>query len=332
MSNVVARVAPGQTRGMGELDTIKDRPFVLSPFGKALIEVASTRPNVIALTADLGKYTDLLPFATAFPERYFDIGMMEQQLVAMAAGLARTGKIPYITTYGAFATRRAYDFIAMACAHSNLPVKIFAALPGVTTGYGGTHQAIEDTMLMRGIPGLAVIDPCDANDIVQVTHAVADYPGPVYVRLQRGNVPLVLPDDYEFVLGKSAVLHEGSELGIISTGLTSGRALEVAQMFKRSGVGIGVLHVPTLKPFDARGIVEFASSFPKLITFENHLVSGGLGSQVTEALYDAGVQVKLKRIGLPDKYLECGSVPYLEDKYGLSSGRLREQVELLLNG
>lgn len=174
---------------MGVSETVGLRPTIEKPFGRALIEAQKRRGDIVGLTADLGKYTDILPFRDAYPDRYFNVGMAEQNLIAIAAGLARTGAVAFASTYGVFATRRAYDFIAIGCAHSRLNVKIIAGLPGLTTGYGGTHQAIEDIALMRMIPNLVVIDPCDATDIAQITGAIADHDGPVYMRLLRGSGP-----------------------------------------------------------------------------------------------------------------------------------------------
>ena len=168
---------PSYTKAMGR-DEAVEKPSVDAPFGRALVDLGNERPEIVGLTADLGKYTDILPFRDAFPERFFNVGMAEQHLVAVAAGLARVGRVPFATTYGVFASRRAYDFIAIAVAHSGLPVKIIAGLPGLTTGYGGTHQAIEDLGLVSLIPGLVVIDPCDATEIVAATRAIAAHPGP----------------------------------------------------------------------------------------------------------------------------------------------------------
>jgi transketolase len=299
-----------------------------APFGHALVELARQRPEIVGLTADLGKYTDILPFRDAFPGRFFNVGMAEQNLVAVAAGLARTGRIAYATTYGVFATRRAYDFIAIACAHSAVNVKIFAGLPGLTTGYGGTHQAIEDLALMRMIPGLVVIDPCDATELAQVTAAVADHPGPVYVRLLRGSVPVVFdPATYRFEIGRTQLLREGTDVGIVSTGFMTERALAAADALAARGVQTGVLHVPTLKPFDAKAVVHFAGGVERLVTTENHVVSGGLASMVAEALFDQGVAKPLRRIGLPDRFIECGSVPHLQDRYGLTVERVLQALE-----
>ena len=289
-----------------------------------------TRPEIVGLTADLGKYTDILPFRDAFPERFFNVGMAEQNLVAIAAGLARTGKVPFATTYGVFATRRAYDFIAIAVAHSRVNVKIVAGLPGLTTGYGGTHQAIEDIALMRMIPGLVVIDPCDATDIEQATAAIAAHDGPVYMRLLRGTVPVVLdPATYRFEIGKAQRLGAGKDVGIIAAGLMTERALDAATALAGRGIDVGVLHVPTIKPFDGDAVAEFASSVDRVVTAENHVAVGGLASLVAETLFNRGISKPLTRIGLPDRYIECGSVPHLQSVYGLSTDRVVATIAAL---
>ncbi len=309
----------GRTLAMGENEAAGGgRKSVDAPFGKALARIGQGKPNIVGLTADLGKYTDIHPFRDAFPDRFFNVGMAEQNLVAVAAGLARTGKQPFATTYGVFASRRAFDFVAIALAHSNVDVKIVAGLPGLTTGYGGTHQAIEDLALMRMIPGLTIIDPMDATEIDAATVAISEHPGPVYMRLLRGTVPVVLEPGYRFQIGKARKLRDGKDVGIISTGLMSERAIDAAAALEQRGISVGVLHVPTIKPFDAEAVAEFAASVGRVVTAENHVVVGGLASLVVETLFDAGVSKKVTRIGLPDRYIECGAVPTLQQKYGLT--------------
>ncbi len=196
-----------------------DQPTRAAPFGHALTELAKSRPDIVGLTADLAKYTDLHVFAKAFPERFFQMGMAEQLLMGAAAGMAREGFTPFVTTYAVFATRRAYDFICMAIAEEMLPVKIVCALPGLTTGYGPSHQATEDLAIFRGMPNLTIIDPCDAIDIEQATQAIANHPGPVYMRLLRGNVPVVLDrHDYQFEIGRAKLLRDGAGALVISSG------------------------------------------------------------------------------------------------------------------
>lgn len=309
----------GRTLAMGENEAAGGgRQSVDAPFGKALARLGQQRQNIVGLTADLGKYTDIHPFRDAHPDRFFNVGMAEQNLVAVAAGLARTKKQPFATTYGVFASRRAFDFVAIALAYSNLDVKIIAGLPGLTTGYGGTHQAIEDLALMRMIPGLTIIDPMDATEIDAATVAMSDHQGPVYMRLLRGSVPVVLDPGYKFEIGKARQLREGKDVGIISTGFMSERAIDAAALLERRGISVAVLHVPTIKPFDAEAVAAFAASVGQVVTAENHVVVGGLASLVVETLFDAGISKGLTRIGLPDRYIECGAVLTLQQKYGLT--------------
>jgi len=322
--------APARTLAMGQDEAVAGgRPSVEAPFGRALAELGQTRPEIVGLTADLGKYTDIHPFRDAFPDRFFNVGMAEQNLVAVAAGLARTGLVPFATTYGVFATRRAFDFVAIACAHSNLNVKIIAGLPGLTTGYGGTHQAIEDLALMRMIPGLTIIDPCDATEIEAATVAIADHQGPVYMRLLRGSVPVVLDPSYTFEIGKAVKLRDGKNVGIVSTGLMTERALDAAETLATRGVSVAVLHVPTIKPFDADAVASFCAGVDRVVTAENHVVVGGLGSLVVETLFDAGVSRKVTRIGLPDRYIECGAVPTLQARYGITTEAIVAKIGAL---
>jgi transketolase len=317
----------GRTLAMGENEAAGGgRKSVDAPFGKALARLGQQRPDIVGLTADLGKYTDIHPFRDAYPDRFFNVGMAEQNLVAVAAGLARTGKQPFATTYGVFASRRAFDFVAIALAHSNLDVKLIAGLPGLTTGYGGTHQAIEDLALMRMIPGLTIIDPMDATEIDAATVAMSDHRGPVYMRLLRGSVPVVLEPGYRFEIGKARQLREGKDVGIISTGLMSERAIDAAAVLEKRGISVAVLHVPTIKPFDSETVAAFAASVGQVVTAENHVVVGGLASLVVETLFDAGISKKLTRIGLPDRYIECGAVPTLQQKYGLTVEAVAERI------
>jgi transketolase len=319
MSERAPSPALGQTLGMGEKPEAGARPTVDAPFGHALAALARKRRDIVGLSADLAKYTDMLSFRDAFPDRFFNVGMAEQNLIAVSAGIAKTGHTVFCTTYGVFATRRAYDFIAIACAHSGANVKIFAGLPGLTTGYGGTHQAIEDLALMRMIPGLVVIDPCDATETEQVTEAVATHQGPTYTRLLRASVPRVFdPSRHRFEIGRGYVLREGGTLGMISTGFMTERALDAADQLAARGTKVSILHMPTIKPFDRKIVADFASRAERIMTLENHVVVGGLGSLVAEALFEAGIQRALVRVGIPDRFIECGSLPYLQEKCGMT--------------
>jgi transketolase len=302
-----------------------------APFGKALVEYAATHPEVVGLTADLAKYTDLHLFAQAYPERFYQMGMAEQLLMGAAGGMAKTGLVPFATTYAVFGTRRAYDFIHQVIAEENLNVKICCALPGLTTGYGPSHQATEDLAMMRAIPGLTIVDPCDALDIEQAVPQIAAHQGPVYMRLLRGNVPLVLDEveGYRFELGKAKMLREGNEVLVISSGLLTMRALEVAQDLAQDKVGVAVLHCPTIKPLDVDTLVAAVSAKPRLVVVaENHSVVGGLGEAVASALLQAGVQPAGFRLaGLPDAFLDAGALPTLHDRYGISREVLGARIK-----
>ena len=306
----------GVTGSILTSDTTGANATASAPFGHALVKAAETDSRIVGLSADLSKYTDMHIFSERFPERFYQVGMAEQNLIGIAAGLARTGLIPFATTYCVFATRRAYDFIAIGAALGRANVKIIAGLPGLTTGYGGTHQGIEDLALMRSIPNLTVIDPCDATELSQVIPAIAAHPGPVYMRLLRGQVPIVLdPANYQFTLVKGQLLTEGADVGIISTGLMTGRALDAEKQLRAQGIRASVLHLGTIKPFDRDAVLALAKRTKALVTAENHVITGGLASAVADTLVDAGVAVKLRRIGIPDCFCESGSIPFLVKHY-----------------
>ncbi|WHZ36733.1 transketolase family protein [Sagittula sp. MA-2] len=308
------------------------RETVTAPFGEALCELAKTRDDIVGLTADLSKYTDLHVFAKAYPDRFYQMGMAEQVMISAAAGLAREGFTPFATTYAVFASRRAYDFIVMAIAEENLPVKIVCALPGLTTGYGPSHQATEDLAIVRGMPNLTIVDPCDATEITQATHAIADHPGPVYMRLLRGKVPDVLGEyGYRFELGKAKLIHDGRDVLFISTGFMTMRALDAAKALKQDGTDCAVLHVPTIKPLDIDTIrAEAAKTGRLVVTLENHTIVGGLGEAVAAALMRAGIHPAFDSIALPDEFLDAGALPTLHDQYGLSVRAITERVRARL--
>ena len=303
-----------------------------APFAKALIELAKQNDKVVALTADLGKYTDLYPLRDVFPERYFQIGMAEQNLFGVAGGMARVGLLPYVTTYGVFATRRANEQIAMDINYGRANVKMICGLPGLTTFAGPTHQAIEDLALMRAMPGMTVLDPCDAVEIYQAAKAIADFDGPVYMRLQRGEVPVFLDENYyRFELGRAKILSSnGTDVLIISLGLMTRHALEAVVNLDKEGIKATLVHVSTLKPLDAELILEQIEKIPAVITCENHTVIGGLGSAVAEAATSQGIRMRLRKVGIQDVYATCGSTAYLFQKHGLDARAIaREAKELL---
>jgi transketolase len=305
-----------------------------APFGKALVEYALNRPDIVGMTADLGKYTDMHLFAQAYPERFFQMGMAEQLLMAAAGGMAKEGLIPFATTYAVFGTRRAYDFIHQVIAEENLNVKICCALPGLTTGYGPSHQATEDLAMMRAIPGLTIVDPCDALDIAQAVPQIAEHKGPVYMRLLRGSVPLVLDEyNYKFELGKAKLLRDGSEVLVISSGFMTMRTLEVAKQLEGDKVNVAVLHCPTIKPLDeATLLAEVRKPGRLVVVAENHSMVGGLGEAVASLLMREGVMPsKFRMLALPDAFLDAGALPTLHDRYGISAEKMNARIKAWLD-
>jgi transketolase len=298
-----------------------------APFGHALVDLARTRDDVLGITADLAKYTDLHVFAEAFPGRFYQMGMAEQVMISAAAGLAREGFVPFATTYAVFASRRAYDFVAMAIAEESLPVKICCALPGLTTGYGPSHQATEDVAIFRGLPNIAIVDPCDAVEIAQAVAAIAAHPGPVYMRLLRGRVPVVLPEDYRFELGRAKLIREGGDVLFVSTGFMTMRVLDAAERLAQDGIGAAVLHSSTIKPLDTATILAEARKGGRLVvTAENHTLVGGLGEAVAGLLMREGVHVPFRQVALPDAFLDAGALPTLHERYRLTPEAIAASV------
>jgi transketolase len=300
-----------------------------APFGHALVELARNRSDVIGMTADLGKYTDLHIFAKEFPDRFYQMGMAEQLLFGAASGLAAEGFTPFATTYAVFASRRAYDFIHQTIAEEDRNVKIVCALPGLTSGYGPSHQATEDLALFRAMPNMTVIDPCDALEIEQIVPAIAAHRGPVYMRLLRGQVPVVLDEyDYKFELGKAKLIRGGRDVLIISSGIMTMRALEAAKTLADDRVQAAVLHVPTIKPLDVETILREAGQSGRLVVVaENHSEIGGLGEAVAALLMRSGTHPAFRQIALPDEFLAAGALPTLHDRYGLSTAAVTTAIK-----
>ncbi|WP_068118786.1 transketolase family protein [Tropicimonas marinistellae] len=303
---------------------------VSAPFGNALAKLAETDDRIVGLSADLSKYTDLHIFAQAHPDRFYQIGMAEQLLMGAAAGLAHEGFIPFATTYAVFASRRAYDFVSQTIAEEGLPVKICCALPGLTSGYGPSHQATEDIAIFRGLPDIAIVDPCDATDVAQMVPELVAWNGPVYARLLRGQVANVLQKhkpDYQFKLGRAQMIREGKDALVISTGIMTMRALDAAEDLARDGIDVAVLHCPTIKPLDTETILAEAGKGRLTVVAENHTRLGGLGEAVATTLLTAGVHPVFRQIGLPDAFLEAGALPTLHDMYGISRRAVAEQIK-----
>ncbi len=328
--------APGRKRlttsAMIASIAAEGQPTKPAPFGHALVEAAKTRKEIVGMTADLAKYTDLHVFAKAYPDRFYQMGMAEQNLFGAASGIAAEGFTPFCTTYAVFASRRAYDFIHQTIAEEDRNVKIVCALPGLTSGYGPSHQAAEDLALFRAMPNMTVIDPCDALEIEQVTAALADHKGPAYMRLLRGNVPLVLDEyGYKFKPGKAQVIREGKDILVISSGLLTMRALEAAKQLDKQNIGVAVLHVPTIKPLDVKTIRKEAAKGGRLVVVaENHTEVGGLGEAIARDFLLNGLNPRFKHIALPDAFLLAGALPTLHDRYGISTKAIVRRLKAWL--
>ncbi len=297
-----------------------DTPTELKAYGKALVELARSRPEVVCIGADLTGPTETDLFRDELPERFFNIGMAEANAVGIAAGMARTGDLPFVHTFSVFASRRAYDQIAMQVAYPRLNVKLVGFMPGLTTPGGVTHQAIEDLALMRALPNMTVVEPADAAQIRAAVAAAADFDGPVYLRLKRGEVP-VLEDqpEHPFRIGAVELLRDGTDAVIFACGLMVTLALAAAEQLANEGKRVAVVNVHTLKPLDAEAICDIAARTGAVVTAENHSMIGGLGSAVAQALLAGGMSCRSAQVGIADTFAEGASPGYLFAKYGLST-------------
>ncbi len=287
-------------------------------YGEALKELAINE-KIVVLDADLAKATKSIEFKKAAPERFFDMGIAEGDMIGTAAGLATCGKIPFATTFAMFAAGRAFEQIRNSAAYPKLNVKVAVTHAGVTVGEdGGSHQAIEDISLMRSIPNMVVLNPSDAIEAKKAVYAAAEYYGPVYIRLGRAPVPVIHEENYEFKIGKGEVLREGKDVLIVATGIMVAKALEAAETLSKENIEATVVNMSTIKPLDAELIVSLAKDIKKVITAEEHSIIGGLGSAVAEVLSEE-CPVKLKRIGLKDVFGQSGTPEALLKHYGLTS-------------
>jgi transketolase len=310
--------------------TVSFSPAVVreAPFGAALVELGAAHPELVVLSADLSKYTDVMPFAQAYPERFIQVGMAEQNMMGIAGGLAKTGLLPIAVTYGVFATRRAYDQVSMALATGPTRGIVVAFLPGITTPFRATHQAIDDVALMRAVPGMTVIDPADATELAAALRAAVAHDGPVYIRGQRGSVvQLFDPDGFEFAIGEPRVIRDGADVALAATGLGTQWSLEAADVLAQRGVAAAVLHAPTLKPLDGDAIAAFCSRFSFVTTVENHSTVGGLADAISAALTERGVSTRIVRLGVPDRWADAGSLPYIRAQLGLDADSIASAAE-----
>jgi transketolase len=295
-------------------------PTVLKPYGQALLETALEREEILCLSGDLTRQCEVDLFQDKLPERFIHAGMAEANMMSMAGALARRGHIPFVHTFGVFATRRPYDQIVNSIAYPGLPVRIIGFMPGVSSPGGPSHQAIEDVAIMRAIPGMTVIDVADAVEISQVVPQIVDVSGPVYLRLKRGEIPVLFDDSHEFSLHRAQVLRRGEDLAVVANGMMLTTALAAARALEDVGVSVAVVSAPVVKPFDSETVLEVVRDVTAVVTAENHSVIGGLGSAVAETLAEAGLGRPLRRVGLQDTFAAGSKTgPHLFRKYRLGT-------------
>ena len=294
-------------------------------YGKALLELGKINKNVVALDADLSDSTRSEYFAKQFPDRFFSMGIAEQDMIGAAAGLAFSGKIPYASTFAVF-SERAYEFIRNIVSRNKLNVKIAGSHAGIATGEDGkSAQAIEDIAAYRALPNMIVLQPSDAVEAEKIVFALADYNGPSYMRMHRNAVPVIHSEDYKFEIGKGEILRQGKNAVIFATGTMVHEALKAADMLKNKGIDVFVVNIHTIKPIDEELIIDLAKKTGFVVTAEDHNVIGGLGSAVAEVLSE-NYPCRVKRIGLKDCYAESGKPDELYKKYGLDSESIAEEM------
>jgi len=295
-------------------------------FGHGLLELADANPKVVALTADLAESTRVQDFAEKYPERFFDVGVAEQNLIGIAAGLAHEGFIPFATSYAAFSPGRTWDQIRVSVAYSGANVKIIGCHAGLSVGRdGATHQALEDVALMRVVPNLTVVVPCDAEEARKATLALGKHVGPAYLRLGREKVPTLTSKKTPFVLGKALTIAPGSDVTVIANGPLVFQAMKAAQQMQ-SKYSLRVINLHTVKPLDQEVIIDAAKETGAIVTAEDHQAAGGLGSAVSE-LVAKTCPVPVIRVGVQDSFGESGSVDELMEHYGLTTEKIIKAVE-----
>jgi transketolase len=287
-------------------------------YGKALVELGRRMDKIVVLDADLSKSTKTALFAEEFPLRFFNMGISEADMMGTAAGLAASGYIPFVSTFGVFATGRVFDQIRNSIAYTRLNVKIAATHTGITVGEdGASHQALEDIALMRVLPHMTVVVPADGRQTYQAVEAIAGCEGPVYLRLGRPKVPQVIPEGLPFELGRGQLLREGKDFAFLATGITVGLSLEASQLLERQGINAAVVNIHTIKPLDKDLLLHMAAKTGAFVTVEEHSVIGGLGSAIAE-LISGNYPIPVIRVGINDTFGESGSPEALLIKYGFT--------------
>lgn len=292
-----------------------------------MIDLAKRNEDIVALDADLMNSIGMVPFREEFPERTFNCGIQEADMIGIAAGLSSMGKIPYAHTFGTFATRRVADQVFVSCAFARANVRIIGSDPGITAAFnGGTHMPFEDMGIMRGIPGVTILEPTDSVMLEDILRQLEKTYGVYYIRLSRKNAVKIYEDGSSFEIGKAALLREGGDVTLIASGIMTAEAVQAAELLAEEGISARVLNMFTIKPIDRESIVRAAKETGAVVTAENHNVINGLGSAVAEVLGEE-MPVPLERVGVQDEFGEVGSVDYLKERFGLTAEKIVERAK-----
>jgi len=300
-------------------------------YGEALLELGRKNKNIVVLEADLGKSTMTCLFEKEFPDRFFEMGIGEANMNSFAAGLSLTGKIAFTNSFAVFASGRAYDQIRQSISIPKLNVKIIGSSAGLSDfGDGATHQSVEDVAIMRAIPNMTVLVPVDGTEVKKMMSKICEYHGPVYMRVNRHDLPDVFPEDRDFEIGKSYLIRDGSDVVIFANGIMVSRALQAAEELEKENVSVRVVNVSSLKPIDDNGIKEFAAGVKGIVTAEEHSLIGGLASVITYILRGSGIPVAA--LGIDDKFGQSArGYDELLEAYGLTAGNIVRSVRELIN-
>lgn len=308
-------------------------PNLRSAYGASLVRLGKKDGRVVALEADLGKSTQSVMFQAEFPDRYFQMGIAEQNMASTAAGFALSGMIPFIHSFAVFASGRAYDQLRNSICIPNLPVRICGSSAGLSDfGDGKTHQGVEDAALMRALPNMTVLCPADSIEVEQMMDCMLDWPGPVYFRINRNDLPFVYPACEPYHIGKVTMLRDGSDAAIFGSGIMVSKALEAAKALEPEGISVRVLDISTIKPLDREAVIRCASGVDAIVTAEEHSIIGGIGSAVVEALRGVA-HAPVEFVGIPDSFgISAESYDDLLAHFGLTSEAVANAVRTLLNG
>ena len=305
-------------------------------YGETLVKLGEIYPNMVVLDADLSKSTKTIMFAKKYPERFFEMGIAEANMISTAAGLASTGKLPFVSTFAVFATGRVYDQIRMDLAYSQTNVKIFATHGGISVGKdGASHQMIEDIALMRVLPNMTVLAPSDYTQTTKIVQLMAEHTGPMYARIGRADAPVLYTKEYveSIRIGKGMVVEDGEDATIIACGTMVDAALDAHQLLKKKGISARVIDMHTIKPLDEKLVLKCAKETGCIVTVEEHSVIGGLGAAVAETIAEnsSAGGIRFKRMGIQDQFCESGEPEDLLEKYGLNAKHVAKQVQALLD-